>query len=432
MREGVTISNYGETSRPWLCPHRRCVAIRMLVSCCVGLLCIGDMGCWNREGSISTPSHEHVTHRMARQAWVPQVPPKPVEKGVEPLGFLPRPGQEFAYAASGNDILQFWVGSAGRLSLLSPATARVGQQVKQLVADPRGRYVYVACFNDHKVSQIRIKSDGTLELPPISSALVSGEVTDLAASPDGRFLYATTDNGTIDQFDVRTTAGLRSHSRVSPLNSGAQPSVAIEPKGRFLYYGHNGSLGQMCIRPDGTLKPLSPSDADSGTFYNIAPFPDGKFVYAVAYASSGGPGAIREYRINANGTLRLLTHDYVPLGANLLTPHPRNRYLYASGFYGREAIQIFRVLPSGTLKKVSSVMAGSTAHSSSWIHASISFSLDPTGQFAWVVRNDLTIYPPPATQVFQYRIGTAGALARSSPFIFSNHRVFEAPVVVRH
>jgi len=141
---------------------------------------------------------------------------------------------------------------------------------------------------------------------------------------------------------------------------------------------------------------------------------------------------MREYDLSANGTLHLLTHDYVPLNANSLTPHPTERCFYASGFYGKEAIQIFAVSPSGAVRKVSSVMVGGTAHSSSWLHASISFSLDPTGQFAWVARNDFTVYPPPATQVFQYRVGADGALARSSPFIFSNHRVFEAPVIVRH
>ena len=401
------------------------------MSSCVGLLCLGDTGCGDREGSMSTPSYERIIQRTARQTPAAQVPSELAKKNIVPLNFIPRPDQEFAYAVSGNDVLQFRVGSAGRLSPLSPATATVGHGVERLIADPCGRYVYIACFNNRAVSQFRIKLDGTLELPAISSVPVDGEVTDLAASQNGRFLYAATDNGTIDQFDVQITAGLQLHSRVFPLNPGARLFIAVEPKCRFLYYGHNGSLGQMCIEPDGTLKSLSPQNADSGTFYDIAPFPDGKFVYAMAYTPLGGPGAIRKYRINADGTLRLLSHDYGALGANLLTPHPRKRYLYASGFYGREAIQIFRVLPDGALKKVSSVETDGMAHSSSWLHASISFSLDPTGHFAWVARNNFTIYPPPTTQMFQYRVGADGRLTKTLPSIFSNHRVFQAPVIVR-
>ena len=409
----MMILSHREKRRVQVQECHKCATLVWSALCCLGIVSLGNIGCTNKKGGIYAPTPVHLLEAKTQ------------ERGST------HTGHEFAYAASGLDVLQFQVSQSGQLVPLVPKAALAGQEIKQIVTDPQGRYLYVAYFHARQFSQYNIKRDGTLESPATSVNALSGEETDMVSSPDGKFLYVATNQGTIDQFDIAWGKSVQLHASYSLLNPGAQITLAVGRQGHFLYYGNNGSLNQMHIRRDGALKPLFPSYADVGNYYSIVPSADGKFVYALTNTASSGVETVREYAVNFNGTLHLLTHRYLSLGATLLVPHPKKPYLYAAGFYSKKSIQPLKILPSGKLYQFSSVSYVSGTRFPSLQHASVSFSIDPTGCFAWSTQNDFTESPSPATQLHQYKVNSNGTLTVKGIYSFKG-KVFSSLVAVWH
>ncbi len=401
------------------------ITSRVLMSFWLGLVSLSNTSCEAKKDVSTLPSYRAV--RRTPQQTPPSPQTFPSRSSQHPVQ---RTGQEFAYAVSvgdGDTLLQFQITRSGQLSPLSPAVVTAGQTVNSLTADPQGRCVYAASAKENTVVEFRIKPDGTLEVPAAFSIPASGLVTEIITTPDGHTLYAATTSGNIDQIDVQPDGSLRFHSQASLVTPNSYMSLATDLSGRFFYFGYNGALKQMRIGQSGALKPLSPFAADSGTFYHIAISADGRFVYGATYTED--MGSIRQYRVNANGTLHLLTHDHVLFNAHSLVSHPRKPYLYACGFFGKEAVWKFDILPNGRLKRLWPVNVSNPVSASA--HATFSFSIDPTGRFAYAALNDFTQYPPPATQLIQYQTRADGRLRRILPSPYSYKQVFGAPTIVR-
>lgn len=407
----------------WKQPYRRVRAIIGMVLLLAATLSLLGAGCQTQLRGVHIEYHKSASSGKTPAALLSRSTPPP------PSGLpIRRTGQEFAYTAINNGILQFRILKSGRLSPLSPPVAVVSQSVTDLTADPRGRCLYYTLYGTNIIAGFYINLNGTLKTPDGFNLPVSGKVTSMAATPNGCFLYAATDSGDIDQFDIQGSGSLKFHSRVSPLNQGSEPTIAIESSGRFLYYGHNANLGQMRIGRDGTLTPLSPSIADSGNFTQILPVPGDQFVYAMD--GNGYSEWIRQYRIHENGTLGLLTHKDIHYYVTFLISYPRKPYLYASGSFGKVAVWKFAILPNGLLKRPP-IDVSSSAHISREPETSVDVSIDPTGRFAYVTENDFTKYPYPATQITQCRIEPDGSLSKITPSATSFGHAFGAPVIVR-
>jgi len=82
----------------------------------------------------------------------------------DPFSITVEPSGKFVYVANWgtHDVSQYSIGGDGGLSPLTPATVAAGDAPVALTVEPSGQFAYVASENDNKVSQYRIEADGTL------------------------------------------------------------------------------------------------------------------------------------------------------------------------------------------------------------------------------------------------------------------------------
>ncbi len=253
-----------------------------------------------------------------------------------------------------------------------------------------------------------------------SGAFVASLITLLAAGSTGfgqtqqEFAYvADSLNSTISQYRIGPDG---SFTPLAPATVPASRPYAMSPHpaGSFLYAvnNRNGTVSQYRVNENGTLAPLSPATVPTGSGdpggsnpLSIAVHPRGGSAYVVNNADS----TVSQYRVNADGTLAPLSPPTVPTGPQPLSVavHPGGSVVYVTHFLGRDgsagAISQYRVNANGTLTLVSDAPVGAGDKPSS-------VAVHPTGNFAYVVNSQ----EEPVT-VLQYRVGTNGALTPLSP-----------------
>jgi len=258
-------------------------------------------------------------------------PPHPT-----PASCLDAPSSEFAYALTGYSVSAFTVNSCngqftGSAPAISTGYASPQDNSEQLVADPLGRFVYVANLVSN-ASDLSTISSYTINpttgvLTPTSPATVhTGWLPQaIAIDPKGRFVYtANSDDATVSMFTINQTTGVltpTSPATVSTMVSGqllSDPSfLTVDPTGQYLYVTANLSDGAAVFmyninQTTGLLTPTSPATVQTGGIpWQVVISPNGAFAYVVNN-DSGGTSTDGVWQYEVNHTTGVLIPDSTP------------------------------------------------------------------------------------------------------------------------
>jgi len=180
---------------------------------------------------------------------------------------------EFSYELTGYAVSMFTVDSCtGQFTASMPATISTGyadpqDNSEQMVADPLGRFVYVANLVSNSSSQSTISmytiNATTGALTPTTPATVpTGWLPQaIAIDPLGRFVYtANTDDSTVSMFTIDPTTGnlTLNASATNPSGTigalGEPFRIDFDPTGKFVYVtNEGGSVSIYTVNSDGAL-----------------------------------------------------------------------------------------------------------------------------------------------------------------------------------
>jgi len=219
----------------------------------------------------------------------------------------------------------------GSAPAISTGYASPQDNSEQLVADPLGRFVYVANLVSN-ASDLSTISSYTINpttgvLTPTSPATVhTGWLPQaIAIDPKGRFVYtANSDDATVSMFTINQTTGVltpTSPATVSTMVSGqllSDPSfLTVDPTGQYLYVTANLSDGAVVFmytinQTTGLLTPTSPATVQTGGIpWQVVISPNGAFAYVVNN-DSGGTSTDGVWQYEVNHTTGVLIPDSTP------------------------------------------------------------------------------------------------------------------------
>jgi DNA-binding beta-propeller fold protein YncE len=257
--------------------------------------------------------------------------PAEVPTGHGPMGIAISPDGRSVYATNsdGGTVSQYNVGAGGRLSPKKPGRVAAGDGPTEVAVSPDGKSLYVLdreviceCTGEYGILQYDIGTQGKLS-PKFPSGVTTGQVPrGLALSPDGRsaYLAATFCGGstcadTADQYRIGTGG------RLTPVDteidtgrkycSGSQSVVS--PNGASVY------ITQACLRvrqysraPNGHLTAKDPAGVPTAAkVQGIAITADGRNVYV---ANTPRGDSISQYSVNSLGQLAPKTPRTVSAG----------------------------------------------------------------------------------------------------------------------
>jgi hypothetical protein len=228
-------------------------------------------------------------------------------------------------------VYQYTIGPDGSLAPMTVASVPTGAGPSAMVADPTGRYVYVANMLDGSISQYTVGAGGALSaLDPVTGAFV-GLFPSLSVDPTGHYLYAVSitpdppgPNTTISQYSIQSDGTLMA---LAPPSVSAHPKasgpLAIDPSGQFAYlpgvdFTTGGTVSQFSIQGDGTLVPLVPATvASTQSATGVAVAPGGGTAYVLsACVDTACNGQVEEYLIGGDGALTP-TGTITPTGSHI-------------------------------------------------------------------------------------------------------------------
>lgn len=228
----------------------------------------------------------------------PTPAPEPAPAPTPPppaAGNVPR----FAYALSAFDrtVSSFTV-DASTGQLRQSGYAVTGETPLDMVAEPQGRFVYVANASDGSVAVHRANTaQGTLG-PISASTVLGGRVPSLTAEASGRFVYAANETtGVLTTLAINTTTGALTKvgdTRVTtPVNADptARPGLIwTEPSGKFAFVldRNHGAFSAYAINATtGVLTAAGPAlqPADFPNRFVVDPL--GKFIYVASNSING-------------------------------------------------------------------------------------------------------------------------------------------------
>jgi 6-phosphogluconolactonase (cycloisomerase 2 family) len=198
--------------------------------------------------------------------------PATVPSDAGPEGLTVDPSGSYVYVAcygSGPtlnaSVSQYTLGAGGALSPMNPATVEIAPDIGVLgvTIDPRGPYAYVASGSyGAGIYQFNIGTTGALT--PMSTANVSvgsgsSTIAAIVAEPTGRFVYVA-----VDDFNLGSFIGVYSIGAggelvdVGSVSAGSAPASLVVA-GAYLYStDEQNKVWQYAINSDGTLTPLTP------------------------------------------------------------------------------------------------------------------------------------------------------------------------------
>ena len=178
-----------------------------------------------------------------------------------------------------------------RLSTLTPRELEVlqltsGGLTNAIAADPTGKFLYAANFDDNSVTAFVIDpAAGTLTA--VTPAFQSASPQALAVHPTGRFLYVANTNmlNRIQLFGIDPNTGALTGGLTAGHSGNGVTSIAIDPEGRFLYaanFSDNTISAFTVDQNSGQLSQPSPAypTLPGGGPWAIAVDPSGQFLYA--------------------------------------------------------------------------------------------------------------------------------------------------------
>jgi 6-phosphogluconolactonase len=338
-------------------------------------------------------------------------PPHPT-----PASCLDAPNSEFAYALTGYSVSMFTVNSCnGEFSATTPVSISTGYATpqdnsEQMVADPLGRFAYVANLVSNVSGPSTISSftinPTTGVLTPTSPATVNtGWLPQaIAIDPKGRFVYtANSDDATVSMFTINQTTGVLTPtspvtvSTVLPGQPLSDPSfITVDPTGQFVYVTVSLSDGAAVFmytinQTTGLLTPTSPATVQTGGIpFQVVVSPNGKFAYvADNLAGNSTTDAVWEYTVNPNtGVLQPTTPAAIPAGAGptAIAVDPTNSYAYVVNRQDNTVSMYYLNPATGnlTLNASAANPSGTIATGAQPFRA----DFDPSGKFLYVTNED--------------------------------------------
>jgi 6-phosphogluconolactonase (cycloisomerase 2 family) len=316
---------------------------------------------------------------------------------------------EFVYINYG-DIQQFQVSEGGGLVPLNPASIPGGNGTPYLFLSPNRRYAYAPNHNNDSISQFRIRRDGTLVSLTQSPAPSGRDTLYMTLSQDGHTAYAANiASDTISQYHIGHSGAL------TPLHPPQIPAGDIDaapclpPRRRFAYVPGRNGIFQFAIRPNGSLRPLSPALVPiDGGINDITFDRSGRYAYAAGLQK----GSLHQYRIDFKGQL-------IPLSPAVLPLHSWVRFVKDIGhahdyFYALESddesdkgIVQFRIGPKGNLSLAEPLIPCPTRR----------LVLIPNRNIAYAMSSDGLLY--------RFKIMKNGSLSQAGhPIPFPNYGYF--------
>lgn len=151
-------------------------------------------------------------------------------------------------------------------SIVLTDTIATGNTPVGLAVHPEERFVYVANSTDSTISQYSIANDGRLT-PLIAPTVPTGsQPKKLIIHPSGNYLYSVNDDNSIWQFAINTDGTLNTLTPASLTTVDGPRAVAIDTLGMNLYVTSqtNNTIRQYAIEADGTLTVIPGGDVASG------------------------------------------------------------------------------------------------------------------------------------------------------------------------
>ncbi|MGB6973500.1 MAG: beta-propeller fold lactonase family protein [Terracidiphilus sp.] len=335
---------------------------------------------------------------------------------------VPSSKSEFAYALTGYTVSMYTVNSCtGAFSATSPANIPTGYaapqaEAEEMVADPLGRFAYVANLVSNAsdlstISMYAINSTTGVLSPTTPATVPTGWFPqEIAIDPLGRFVYtANSDDSSISMFAINQSSGVltpttpSSVSTVVPGNILADPGfLTVDPSGRFLYVTESLTNGAAVLmfsinQTTGLLTPTSPATVSSGGIpWQVVIAPSGKFAYVVNNLS--GPSyslGVSQYTVDSTtGVLTPGTPWAVAAGnaPTAIAVDPTSRFAYVVNRQDN-TVSMFTIDPNTgnlTLNATANDPSGTVATGTEPFR----IVFDRSGKFVYVVneQSPVTIY----------------------------------------
>jgi len=226
-----------------------------------------------------------------------------------PSSVVADPSGRFAYVAIGND-----PGSAGSVfmytinattgALTSIGTIAAGTGPVSVAVDPAGKFAYVTNSNSNDVSMYTINAT-TGALTSIGTIATGTDPVSVAVDPAGKFAYVTNSNSNnISMYTIDGTTGAL--TSIGTIAAGTGPvSVSVDPSGKFAYVSNLNSNDISMYTIDHTTGALTSTGTIAAGQYpsSIVIHPSGKF----AYVTNSGSNDVSMYNIDTTtGVLTLI------------------------------------------------------------------------------------------------------------------------------
>ena len=245
---------------------------------------------------------------------------------------VPASPPEFAYVLNGDSVSMYTVDSCnGSLTPTTPATVATGSSPtqpapEQMVADPSGRFAYVAnpvsnAEDAATISMYTINPMTGVLTPTTPATVPTGFLPQgIAIDPLGKFVYtANSDDNTVSMFTINQNTGLLTPTSPAAVPAGRSPdAVTVDPTGKFAYAANqdDDTISMYNINPStGVLTPTTPATVPTGgSPFQITVSPNGKFAY-VPNENDDNVTGLSQYTINSEtGVLTPNTPEFVTTG----------------------------------------------------------------------------------------------------------------------
>ncbi len=329
-----------------------------------------------------------------------------------PASCVPSSKPEFGYALTGYAVSMYSVDSCtGAFTATTPTSVATGyalpqQGAEQMVADPLGRFAYVANLVSNAsdlstISMYTINSTTGVLTPTTPATVPTGWFPQgIAIDPLGRFVYtANSDDSSVSMFTINQTTGVltpttpASVSTMIPGESLSQPGfLTVDPTGRFLYVSALDSDGATVSmftinQTTGVLTPISPATVITyGIPFQVVVTPSGKFAYVVNNLAGGDETvAVSQFTVNsATGVLTQNSSFGVSAGSGptAIAVDPTSKFAYVVNRLDN-TVSMYTIDPNiGNLTLNSSATNPTATIATGTEPFRIDF--DPTGKFLYV------------------------------------------------
>jgi DNA-binding beta-propeller fold protein YncE len=278
-------------------------------------------------------------------------------------------------------------------------------------AAPKGAFV-----SDQGTSQIYQLTISASQMLSYNGSVTGADgPADEAVTPNGRYLYVSDDGEygsgsgtTVSQYSISSSGTLTPLSPPTAATGTGPVQVAVSPDGKNAYVANfvTGSLTEYSIASDGTLSLIGTLTSGYAFPEGVAVSPDGSSVYVADIDA----GKIFEYDRGSNGLLTAKSPASVPFSAGAVPDlgfTPDGKYLYVSGNNG--SIDEYSVGSGGQL---TALPVPSVAADDLW-----GLIVSPNGQNVYASGGSGC--GDGGGDVYQYSIGSGGELTPLTPAALS-------------